>query len=101
MICPKVHLDHRPALDSVEHWALGSAYMTVHQGANKCVSNVTTVDMYQNVHKAALGYCIVAQRATDDELPKPPQVTLNNHNISGVQKSIFQVNTTIFLYLAI
>ena len=79
-------------------WAVGTMYKIVHQGANKCISNLTVFDYYDSGIGMAKDYHNVLKSSS--ELPAsadfkkirlPPKVTLNNHNIVNVQKVLFEV----------
>ena len=45
MLDPQIDIVHKPQYD-LERWALGTVYKTVHQGANKCISNAAVLEFY-------------------------------------------------------
>ena len=42
---PTLNINCEPET-GLERWALGTMYKMVHQGANKCISNLTVIDYY-------------------------------------------------------
>ena len=89
MLDPKMNLKQAP-VNSIEEWALGLAIKTVHQGANKCISNTSTIEFYENVFGAVKDYHKLLK---DSNAPPPPKVQLNLHNIHDVHNAILQVLT--------
>ena len=49
MLDPQIDLVHKPQ-DDLEWKALETVYKTVHQGANKCISNAAVLEFYNNGH---------------------------------------------------
>ena len=97
MLDPVISTSAAPKSD-MERWALGTMYKMVHQGANKCISNLTVLDYYDsgigmvkdyhNVLKSSSELCA----STDfKKIRSPPKVALNNDNIVNVQKVLFEV----------
>ena len=87
---PTIDLKQNPTND-LQKWAVvGTVFKTVHQGANKCLSNAAVVENY------GIGYEMVNEyhntiRSWHDQLrkiPPPPKVCLSCHNILDVQKAI-------------
>ena len=48
MLDPQIDLVHKPK-DDPKWWALGTVYKTVHQGANKCISNAAVLEFYNGM----------------------------------------------------
>ena len=57
----------------------------------KCVSNLTTIDYHNVGHSMIKDYyrCVSATKEFS-KTPLPPKVTLNNHNIVSVHKSLYE-----------
>ena len=93
MLDPQIDLMHKPQ-DDLEPWALGTAYKTVHQGANKCISNAAVLEFYNNGHGMVKDYHTVLKKSGIKalaNLPPPPKVRLNDHNITDVQRTLLEV----------
>ena len=92
MLDPQMDLVHKPQ-DDLEWWAIGSAYKRVHQGANKCISNASVLEFY-NGHGMVKDYHTVLKKSGIKalaNLPPPPKVRLNDHNITDVQHMLLEV----------
>ena len=93
MLDPQIDLVHKPQ-DDLEQWALGTVYKTVHQGANKCVSNAAVLEFYNNGHGMVKDYHTVLKKSGIKalaNLPPPPKVRLNDHNTTDVQRTLLEV----------
>ena len=92
MLDPQMDLVHKPQ-DDLEWWAVGIAYKRVHQGANKCISNASVLEFYNN-HGMVKDYHTVLKKSGIKalaNLPPPPKVRLNDHNITDVQRMLLEV----------
>ena len=93
MLDPQIDLVHKPQ-DDLEQWALGTVYKTVHQGANKCVSNAAVLEFYNNGHGMVKDYHTVLKKSGIKalaNLPPPPKVRLNDRNTTDVQRTLLEV----------
>ena len=63
MLDPQIDLVHK-SKDDPERWALGTVYKTVHQGANKCISNAAVLEFYNNGHGMVKDYHTVLKNQT-------------------------------------
>ena len=63
MLDPHIDLVHK-SKDDPERWALGTVYKTVHQGANKCISNAAVLEFYNNGHGMVKDYHTVLKNQT-------------------------------------
>ena len=95
---PTLNINCEPET-GLERWALGTMYKMVHQGANKCISNLTVIDYYNTGVSMVKEYHQVLKNSTElSKVPEmknihpPPRVRLNNHNIVDVQKVLFEVS---------
>ena len=73
-------------------------YKMVHQGVNKCISNLTVLDYYDSGIGMVKDYHNVLKssgelRASADfkKIRSPPKVALNDHKIVNVQIALFEV----------
>ena len=66
-------------------------FMNVHNGANKGVSNLTTIEYLEVGHNMTDNYysAVFQSKKEFSTIPRPPKVILNNHNITDVQKSVY------------
>ena len=94
---PTLNINSQPT-SGLEKWALGNMYKMVHQGANKCISNVTVLENYDTSTSMVREYHNVLKTSTElsktpemKNIHPPPHVRLNNHNIVDVQKVLFEV----------
>ena len=85
----------------LEKWAVGNIYNMVHQGANKCISNVTVLEYYDTSISMVREYHNVLKNSTElskapemKNIHPPPRVRLNNHYIVDVEKILFEVSQT-------
>ena len=62
MLDPQTNLAHKPE-DDLEWWALGTVYKTVHQGANKCISNAAVLGFYIDGHGMVKDYHTVLKKS--------------------------------------
>ena len=76
----------------LEKWAVGNIYNMVHQGANKCISNVTVLEYYDTSISMVREYFNILKNYTElskapemKNIHPSPRVRLNNHNIMDVQ----------------
>ena len=60
---PTIDLKQNPTND-FQKWAVGTVFKTVHQGANKCLSNVAVVENYE------IGYEMVHEYHNTQGLPQ-------------------------------
>ena len=93
MLDPQINLAHKPQ-DDLERWALGTVYKTVHQGANKCISNAAVLEFYNNGHGMVKDYHTVLKKSGIKalaNLPPTPKVRLNDRNITDVQHVLLEV----------
>ena len=93
MLDPQMDLVHKPQ-DDLEQWALGTVHKTLHQGANKCISNAAVLEFYNNGHGMVKDYHTVLKKSSIKalaNLPPPPEVRLNDHNIADVQHMLLEV----------
>ena len=84
MLDPQIDLVHKPQ-DDLEWKALETVYKTVHQGANKCISNAAVLEFYNNGHGRVKDYHTVLKKSGIKalaNLPPPPKVRLNDYNIT-------------------
>ena len=94
MLDPCIDHKHDPNR-KIETWALGFVFKTVHQGANKCLSNAAVIENCQVGHGIANYYYDVIKTSNVKQwsnIPPPPRVRLNNHNINDVHKALFEVH---------
>ena len=58
--------------------------MNVHNGANKGISNLTPIEYHEVEHKMTDIYSSAVSQSKKQfsTIPRPPKVTLNNHNIT-------------------
>ena len=92
LLDPVISTSAAPKSD-MRRWALGTMYKMIHQGANKCVSNLTVLYYYDSGIGMVKDYHNVLKpsselRASSDfnKIRPTPKVALNNHNIVNVQK---------------
>ena len=97
---PRLNINSQPT-NGVEKWALGNMYKMVHQGANKCINNVTVLEYYDTRINIVREYHNVLKNSTElskasemKNIYSPPCVLLSNHNIVDVQKVHFEVSQT-------
>ena len=97
MLDPVISTNAAPKSD-MERWAPGTMYKMVHQGANKCISNLTVLDYYdsgigmvKNYHNVLKSSSELCASADFKKTRSPPKVALNNDNIVNVQKVLFEV----------
>ena len=96
-IDPTIYLKQNPTND-LQKWAVGTVFKTVHQGANKCLSNAAVVENYEIGYEMVNEYHNTIKSSHDQlhKIPPPPKVPLNCHNILDVQKAILEVNLLYF-----
>ena len=94
---PTIDLKQNPTND-LQKWAVGTVFKTVHQGANKCLSNVAVVENYEIGYEMVNEYHNTIKSSHDQhrKIPLPPKVCLNHRNILDVQKAILEVNLLYF-----
>ena len=94
---PTIDLKQNPTND-LQKWAVGTVFKTVHQGANKCLSNAAVVENYEIGYEMVNEYHNTIKSSHDQlhKIPLPPKVCLNCHNILDVQKAILEVNLLCF-----
>ena len=97
LLDPVISTSAAPKSD-MRRWALGTMYKMVHQGANKCISNLTVFDYYdsgigmvKDYHNMLKSSSELPASADFKKIRPPPKVALNNHNIVNVQKVLFEV----------
>ena len=97
---PTLNINSQPT-NGLEKWALGNMYKMVHQGANKCINNVTVLEYYDTRINIVREYHNVLKNSTElskasemKNIYSPPCVLLSNHNIVDVQKVHFEVSQT-------
>ena len=79
-------------VNNMEEWKCGLAFKTVYQGANKYISNTSTIGLYENAAGAVKDY--YQKLKSDVDIPAPPRVRLRSqtlHNINDVHNAILQV----------
>ena len=98
-IDPTIYLKQNPTND-LQKWAVGTVFKTVHQGANKCLSNAAVVENYEIGYEMINEYHNTIKNSHDQlrKIPLPPKVHLNCHNILDVQKVILEVNLLSFCH---
>ena len=74
MLDPQINLAHKPQ-DDLERWALGTVYKTVHQGANKCISNAAVLEFYNNGHGMVKDYHTVLKKSGIKPITSPKSQT--------------------------
>ena len=84
---PTIDLKQNPTND-LQEWAVGTIFNTVHQGANKCLSNAAVVENYEISYEILHKYHKTIKSSHDQlrKIPPPPKVRLNCHNILDVRK---------------
>ena len=94
---PTIDLKQNPTND-LQKWAVGTVFKTVHQGANKCLSNGAVVENYEIGYEMVNEYHNTIKSSHDQhrKIPLPPKVCLNHRNILDVQKAILEVNLLYF-----
>ena len=97
---PTLNINSQPT-NGLENCALGNMYKIVHQGANKCISNVSVLQFYDTAIGMVKEYHDILKNSTElskapemKDIHPPPHVCLNNHNIVDVQKVLFEVSQT-------
>ena len=97
---PTLNINSQPT-NGLEKWALGNMYKMVHQGANKCISNVTVLEYYdtsismvREYHNALKNFTELSKAPEMKNINHHPCVGLNNHNILDVKKVLFEVGQT-------
>ena len=86
---PTIDLKQNPTND-LQKWAVGTVFKTVHQGANKCLSNAAVVENYEIGYEMVNEYHNTIKSSYDQlrKIPPPLKGCLNCHNILDVQKAI-------------
>ena len=74
MLDPQIDLVHK-SKDDLERWALGTVYKTVHQGANKCISNAAVLEFYNNGHGMVKDYHTVLKKSGIKPITSPKSQT--------------------------
>ena len=74
MLDPQIDLVHKPK-DDPKWWALGTVYKTVHQGANKCISNAAVLEFYNNGHGMVKDYHTVLKKSGIKPITSPKSQT--------------------------
>ena len=85
MIYQNIDLKHAP-VNNTEEWVFGLAFKTMHQGVNKCISNTSSIEFYENAVGAIKDYCQMLK--SDVDILAPPRVRLNLHSINNVHNAI-------------
>ena len=88
-IDPTIDLKQNPTND-LQKWAVGTVFKTVHQGANKCLSNAAVVENYEIGYEMVNEYHNTIKSSHDQlrKIPPPLKGCVNCHNILDVQKAI-------------
>ena len=82
---PTIDLKQNPTHD-LQKWTVGTVFKTVHQGANKCLSNTVVVENCEIGYEMVNEYHNTIKSSQDQlrKIPPPPKVRLNCHNILNV-----------------
>ena len=91
MLDPKLQINHTTNT-GIDTWAMGSMMMNSHDGVNKCISHETVLEYHNVAQQMVKDYHSAISRSVekDIKIPLPPEVTLNDHNITDVHKAIYQ-----------
>ena len=90
-IDPQIDLKSTPKND-LQHWAIGTVFKTVNQGANKCLSNIVVIENYEIGPEMVQDYHKIV-KSSSEQLAKIPallKVKLNKQNIIDVQRSLLE-----------
>lgn len=85
MIDPNINLKHA-SVNNMEEWLLGFTFKTEHQGKSKYISNKSMIEFSEHTSHTVKDYYL-----SDIDIPAPPRVRLNLHNIDDVHNAILEL----------
>ena len=91
MLDPEIRHGDTPRTP-LEEWAVGNAYAFVHESAGKNLSNAASVAEHKRSHQSAkdLRLAFMDQYDLPTSVAHIPRFTLNQHNITSIQREIMQ-----------